>query len=153
MPTKPKIKIKDNDDLRLHIDALYENTDQVLLAVWAIKCAQHIFPLIKEADPNDKTILDCIKVNEQWQAGNASVHEVRQAGFKVHELARKCKSKISETGLRALGQAIAVGHMREHAMVCSDYAIKTIQLAYPGNDEIITEERKLQLAILLEVIG
>jgi hypothetical protein len=35
--------------------------------------------------------------------------------------------------------------MREHAKVCSDYAIKTIQIAFPENIEKITEERQLQL--------
>lgn len=41
--------------------------------------------------------------------------------------------------------------MREHAMVCSDYAIKTIQLAYPNNKEWITSEREWQLKALKEI--
>jgi hypothetical protein len=46
---------------------------------------------------------------------------------------------------RTVGHAVRVGHMREHAMVCSDYAIKTIQIAFPENIEKITEERQSQL--------
>ena len=42
--------------------------------------------------------------------------------------------------------------MKEHAMVCSDYAIKTVQLAFPNDKEKIAEERKWQLVALREVI-
>ena len=35
--------------------------------------------------------------------------------------------------------------MRENAMVCSDNAIKTMQIAFPENIEKITEERQWQL--------
>jgi hypothetical protein len=41
---------------------------------------------------------------------------------------------------RTVGHAVRVGHMREHAMVCSDYAIKTIQIAFPENIEKITKK-------------
>ena len=36
MPTKAKIKILDNPDLRTEIDNLYDSTSQVTLAQWAI---------------------------------------------------------------------------------------------------------------------
>ena len=40
------------------------------------------------------------------------------------------------------GQAVASGHMREHAMVTSDYAIKTIGLISSSSIEAITTERE-----------
>ena len=144
MATKTKLKIVDNSDLRAEIDNLYEQTNQIDLAKWAIKCAKHILPLSDEEF--DKTaIKNGFRTNELWQTGNATVHEVRQVGFKIHEVARQCKSEITKNAIRASGQAVGVGHMREHAMVCSDYAIKTIQLAFPNQMDKITTERLWQL--------
>ena len=145
MATKPKIKIVDNSNLRLEIDKLYEQTNQIDLAKWAINCAKHIL-LFSESEKFDTTpIKNGFKINELWQIGKASVHEVRQAGFKIHEIARKCKTEIAKSAIRSSGQAVGVGHMREHAMVCSDYAIKTIQLVFPDNINKVSDERQWQL--------
>ncbi|MDO9186377.1 MAG: hypothetical protein Q7W13_10235 [Bacteroidia bacterium] len=152
MATKTKIKIVDNSNLRIEIDDLYEQTGKVDLAKWAIKCAKHILPF-SDTEKHDKTSIENgFKINELWQLGNASVHEVRQAGFKIHEVARQCKSEIAKNAIRTAGQAVGVGHMREHAMVCSDYAIKTIQLAFPDNIDKITEERQWQLNELKQIL-
>ena len=151
MPTKPKIKIEDNSDLRAEIDKLYEITEQVELAKWSIKCAKHILPLSKVENIEMSDIENGIEINELWQFGKASVYEVRQAGFKIHAVARNCKTEIAKNAIRTVGQAVGVGHMKEHAMVCSDYAIKTVQLVFPNNKEKITEERKWQLKALGEV--
>lgn len=43
--------------------------------------------------------------------------------------------------------------MREHAMVCSDYAIKTIQLAFPDQINKITQERQWQLDELKQILS
>ena len=145
MATKTKIKIIDNASLRAEIDDLFEETNQVNLAKWAIKCAKHILPLT-ELDKVEMTTIDNgFKINELWQTGNVPVNELRQAAFKIHEVARQCKSEIVKHAIRAAGQAVGVGHMREHAMVCSDYAIKTIQLAFPDQMNRITQERQWQL--------
>lgn len=145
MATKSKIKITDDSGLRAEIDVLYEQTSQINLAKWAINCAKHILPL-SEFEIIDRSFVENgFKINELWQIGKASVHEVRQAGFKIHEVARQCKSEIAKNAIRTVGQAVGVGHMREHAMVCSDYAIKTIQLAFPNQMDKISHERQWQL--------
>ena len=145
MATKTKIKIVDDTNLRLEIDKLYEQTDQIDLAKWAINCAKHIlhFSVFEKYDTT--VIENGFKTNELWQIGKASVHEVRQAGFKIHEIARKCKTEIAKSAIRSSGQAVGVGHMSEHAMVCSDYAIKTIQLVFPDKVNKVSDERQWQL--------
>ena len=145
MATRTKIKMVDISDVRAEIDNLYEQTNQIDLAKWAIKCAKHILVLSDEEEFDKTAIEKGFRINELWQTGNATVHEVRQAGFKIHEVARQCKSELTKNAIRASGQAVAVGHMREHAMVCSDYAIKTIQLAFPDQIDKISQERKWQL--------
>jgi hypothetical protein len=145
MATKTKIKIIDNTSLRSEIDELYKQTSQINLSKWAIKCAKHVLTLT-DSEKFDMTVIENgFKINELWQIGNATVHEVRQAGFKIHEVARQCKSELAKNAIRTVGQAVGVGHMREHAMVCSDYAIKTIQLAFPDQMDKISQERQWQL--------
>ncbi len=145
MATKPKIKITDDIRLRSEIDKEYENTDQVDLARWAIIWARKVLPFAKDEHIDFSIIESGFEINELWQHGEASVHEVRQAGFEIHSVARKCKTEIGKNAIKTAGQAVGVGHMKEHAMVCSDYAIKTIQLAFPGEGGKITEEREWQL--------
>ncbi|HLO59892.1 MAG TPA: hypothetical protein VK179_14185 [Bacteroidales bacterium] len=145
MATKTKIKIIDNTNLRAEIDELFEQTSLINLAKWAIKCAKHVLSFTESEKIDMTAIENGFKINELWQIGNASVHEVRQAGFKIHEVARQCKSEIAKNAIRTVGQAVGVGHMREHAMVCSDYAIKTIQLAFPDQLDKVTQERQWQL--------
>jgi hypothetical protein len=152
MATKTKINIIDNSNLRMEIDILYEQTDQIDLARWAIKCAKHILPFSEVEKIDITAIENGFKINELWQIGKAGVHEIRQAGFKIHEVVRQCKSEIAKNAIRTSGHAVGVGHMREHAMVCSDYAIKTIQLVFADNVDKITQERQWQLNELRQFI-
>jgi len=145
MATKAKIKIVDNSSLRTEIDEIYEQTNQINLAKWAIKCAKHVLPFTESEKIDMMPIDNGLKINELWEQGKVSVYEVRQAGFKIHEVARQCKSEIVKNAIRTIGQAVGVMHMREHAMVCSDYAIKTIQLVFPDQIDKITQERQWQL--------
>ncbi|NLM12993.1 MAG: hypothetical protein GX209_04525 [Epulopiscium sp.] len=145
MHTKPKIKIKDNSELREQIDELYEGVSQVNLAKWSIIVAKHILE-IADIDYNSMDeIVEGFKVNELWQIGKARMHDVRQAGFKIHKIARECDSEIKKTALRVAGQAVATGHMKEHAMVASDYAVKVIGLINSNDMDAITSEREWQL--------
>jgi hypothetical protein len=143
--TKVKIKIKDNSELRKEIDELYDNMDQISLAKWSLSMAKHI---LKTVDIDYKTIDEIVegfRINELWQVKETKMHDVRQAGFKIHKIARECDSEIKKTALRVVGQAVGSGHMKEHAMVASDYAIKTIGLINSNNMEAITLEREWQL--------
>jgi hypothetical protein len=66
----------------------------------------------------------------------------KQTGFKIHKIARKCDSEIKKIALRVTGQAVASGHMKEHAMVASDYAVKTMGLISSNDMDAITSERE-----------
>src|SRR5699024_1702541 len=125
-----------------------ENTkliNQAGLAKWAISVAKRVLPYLEKEFPEDGRILSGIETNDLWQKGEATVHQVRQAGFKVHEVARECKDETAKVAARAIGQADGVGHMGDHAMVATDYAIKTINLAINNDKEKVTEEREWRL--------
>ena len=49
-------------------------------------------------------------------------------------------------------QAIATGHMRGHAVVSSDYAIKVMNLLFPDTMEKVEEERNRQIAIANQIL-
>jgi hypothetical protein len=145
MATKTKIKIIDNTALRAKIDELYEHLNQISLSKWAIKCAQHILEDITIKNNVIAEINNGFATNELWQIGKASVADVRRAAFKIHKLARIIENESQKSALRTAAHAIATAHVKEHAMICSDYAIKTIQLLYPDRLHKVTEERQWQL--------
>ena len=145
MTTQVKIKIKDNVKLRSKIDELYENTNQIDLAKWSLKIAKRILRVANIDYKDIDVIVEGFKINELWQKGEARMHDVRQVSFKIHKLARDSESEIQKSAFRTVSQAIASGHMKEHAMVASDYAIKTIEIITNNDTDAITKERKWQL--------
>ena len=153
MGTKPKIKIVDDSAIRKEIDELCEKTSQIVLAKWSLAIAKHILLLV-EIDYNSvDEILKGFEINEMWQSGNARMHDVRQIGFKVHKLARECDDEIHKTALRVVGQAVGSGHMREHSMVASDYAIQVVGMMTSYDKSAISDERKWQLEELKKMIS
>lgn len=152
MASRAKIRITDNSDLRAEIEKLVLSLDQADLAKWALRCAEHVLKFSEKEFPANEAVADGFRTIEQWLKGNATVHQIRQAGFKIHAVARQCKTEVAKAAIRTAGQAVGTGHMKEHAIICSDYAVKTIQLAFPGNMDKITEEREWQLAELRRIL-
>lgn len=148
--TVRKIKIVDNE-IRNEIDRLYEKQEQIILAKWSLEMAKHIIEITKFDINKYPEIEEGFNINKQWQNGNARMHDVRQMGFKIHKIAREQKSELDKNIIRVIGQAVASGHMREHSMVTSDYAIKVINLLYNDDIEKIKEERIWQLEKLTEI--
>ncbi|OQA92471.1 MAG: hypothetical protein BWY26_00237 [Elusimicrobia bacterium ADurb.Bin231] len=144
MSTPIKLKIKDNSELRDKICSLYAMTDQISLAKWALSIAKRILCVSGIDYKNVDSLAEGFKVNELWQKGKAKIHDVRKAGFKIHKFARVCDSEIKKSAFRTAGQAVASGHMKEHAIIASDYAVKTIGLITKNDILSITEERKWQ---------
>lgn len=152
MASKPKIKIVDNVELRQEIEKLIDFLNQIDLAKWAISVAKHTLPYLEKEFPDNEKIINGFKTSELWQKGEVTVHQVRQAGFKVHEVARECQQETAKAAARAVGQAVGVGHMKGHAIVAADYAIKTINIAFNNDLNKATEERDWQLQELNKYI-
>ena len=149
MATKAKIKIKDIVELRKNLDQIYEGKSQIDLSRWALKLSKHIFLLVEFDYESESVIMDGYNINEKWQNGEIRMHDVRQAGFRVHRLAKESKDDVLQAALRVAGQAIGTGHMREHAMVASDYAIKVVNLKYADDMEAVKEEREWQIRTMI----
>lgn len=145
MPTKAKIKILDDAELRTMLDSEYEIASQIKMCKYALTLAKHILEFVHFEDMDNMFIQDGFKTNDEWQRGNARMHDVRQAGFRIHQMAKTSDNLLIQTSLRVVGQAVATGHMKEHAMVASDYAIKVINIKYPNNLMAVQQERKWQI--------
>lgn len=151
MATKSKIKISDDMELRKTLDDEYEKSSQIKLCKYALLLATHILKIIKYDDMDNSIIKEGYAVNERWQNGDARMHDVRQAGFQIHQLAKRSPNRITQTALRVVGQAVATGHMPEHAMVASDYAIKVINLLFPDDIQAVRQERVWQIKQLKSI--
>lgn len=147
MATQRKIKLLDDDDLRIVLDRLYENSSQIQLCQYALQLAEHVLNMV-DFDIQHPILQEGFSVNIAWQRGLARMHDVRQAGFRIHALAKAEEDPQIKTALRVVGQAVASGHMREHTMVASDYAIKLINLKHPLDKEAVQKERQWQIDAL-----
>lgn len=146
--TVRKIRITDSDELRRELDLLYEQIDQMSLNCWALSLAERMLSMIDVTTDDFPEISLGFAVCQAWREGKARVHDIRQAGFAVHRLAKDELNPIRKAVFRTVGQAIGSGHMKEHAMVASDYAIKAIELQFPQQFEKIEEERRWQITSL-----
>ena len=83
MPTISKIKIVDDSDLRAEIDNIYEKTDQVSLAKWAIKCAKNVLTCL----PDENIDLSVIEITSlsywEWKAAAAALSQSIQTGYRL----------------------------------------------------------------------
>ena len=111
--TKTRIRIPDNTELRARLDQEYEDASQVQLCRYALMLAAHILKLIDGSKLNHDTIKEGFWINEQWQEGNARMHDVRQVSFKIHQMAKASEDMAVCTALRVVGHAVATAHMRE----------------------------------------
>ena len=145
MADKPKIKIEDDGALRERLCLLCEKAGWEALCKWALIAAKAVLPYFYEEFPDCSGIAESFAIQEQRREGLLRAHDVRQAGFQIHALARSCKSETAKYAARAAGQAVGVGHMREHAIVCADYAVKTINCDPNKNASDVTRMRLFQI--------
>jgi hypothetical protein len=108
------------------------------LIKWACDCARHVLPLFGENI--DKRLEYALKVAKEWERGNASVGDARNAAFGAIAVANENQNPASISIARAVGHAVATAHMADHAPGAAEYALKA--LASQGKS--IDAERKWQ---------
>ncbi len=148
METRTKIRIDDCPGMRKELETLYGQATQVVLARWGLELAKHVLLLAGFDWSGCSEVKNGFAANEAWQRSEAQVYDVRQAGFAVHRLARGCASETLQAALRTAGHAVGTGHMREHAMVASDYAVRTVNRLHPGDLSAVVTDRNWQIRTL-----
>lgn len=149
-PSSPKIKIVDDTQLRNLIEERIESLPQKEVAKWALELSLEYLVFLDEHLKDDPRINLGIETLEERIEGSKRAYDLRQVGFLVNQLAKESKTDRSKYSARTFAQAIATGHMRGHAMVCSDYAIKVTNGLTDNSLEMATKERERQLKILTE---
>lgn len=150
-PSMPKIKIIDNEKMRIEIEEKLEEFPQKILARWALRVSSNYLNMLDEHLIDDPRIQLGIDTLEQRIHGNIRAHDLRKVGFTVNELAKESKSDISKYAARSFAQAIATGHMRSHALVSSDYAVKVSNLLTGNSKKGASLERENQLLLIENV--
>ncbi len=56
-------------------------TDQKILAVWALDCAEHVLPIFEEKYPNDPRPREAFEAGRAWVHGEIRVGEARKSAF------------------------------------------------------------------------
>ncbi len=146
MSTGTKLHLHDIPELRAALERIHSEKTQTQLIEWSIKLSDHLFALVGYDHLADPAIQESFWVVQLLQNGQAGVPEVRRAGFQVHRLAKACTNPVLQAVLRAAGHAVSTGHMREHAMVASDYAILTLNRMLPDELGPVRAERLWQIA-------
>ena len=93
----------------------------------------------------------CYQVNRRWQDGEAHFQEARDIADQMHILARHETDTIRAKVLRVMGQVAVTPHVKRHALIASDYAVKVVNLLYPGNWDEVRKERELQIALMKSI--
>lgn len=147
--TPSKLAIPDDVALRARLDREHEGASHLQACQYALKLAAHILGLIEYQD--EGTVKEGFLLNEQWQQGKVRMADVRRASFMIHKLAKASDNTVVATALRVAGHAVAAAHVKQHAMVASDYAVKVIALLHRDAMEAVRQERLWQISQLQEI--
>ena len=142
-------KLDDMSGLKGTLIAIYETKSHRDVSRYSLLLAEHVLAL--SGMPRNETIDSCFSVSRAWQAGTAKLQEARQVAFALHRLAREEPDPVYVLVYRTLGQIAATPHVKRHALVASDYAVKLINRMYPGDLEKVREMRNKQIALMESV--
>jgi hypothetical protein len=94
---------------------------------WAIKCAEHILPLIGAAI--DERLSYALRVAKDWENGKATTGDAMRASLGAHAVARESENPVLSAVARAVGHTVATAHMADHSIGAPLYALKALTLA------------------------
>jgi hypothetical protein len=139
-------RIDDLPEMKEEIESLCESKSHKEVSKYGLQLAEHILRLTNT--PLDDAMQACFDINIKWQEGTVKFHEARVVSDRLLQMAREEKDPARMKLLRFMGQVAAIPHVKRHALIASDYAVKLINLMYPGDMEEVRRERETQIKIL-----
>ena len=134
---------------------LVNKTDQKILALWAIDCAERVMPYFEEKYPQDHRPRQAIEALKRWiDTGVFKMAVIRRASLDSHAAAREVgENSPARSAARAAGQAVATAHVPRHAYGPAIYAQQAIYRATNPLDagHAVAKERDWQYKHLLEL--
>jgi hypothetical protein len=135
------------------METLVKETDQKILAAWAIDCAERVLPFFEEKFPEDPRPRDALATLRVWiTTGEFHMAVIRSASLASHAAARDAgEDNPARSAARAAGQAVATAHVPAHARGAAIYAQQAVwRAADPSEaDAAIARERDWQYRHLL----
>ena len=142
-------KLDDVSALKEKLISVYETKTHQDVSRYSLLLAEHVLAL--SGMPANETVESCFSVCRAWQEGDAKFQEARQVAFALHRLAREETNPVYVLVYRTLGQIAATPHVKRHALVASDYAVKLVNRMFPGDLEKVREMRETQISLLEQV--
>ena len=142
-------KLDDIPELKETLISIYETKSHKDVSRYSLLLAEHVLALT--GMPRNETIESCFTVTRAWQGGTAKFQEARQVAFALHRLAREETNPVYVLVYRTLGQIAATPHVKRHALVASDYAVKLINRMYPNDTDKAREMREKQIFLMQSV--
>jgi hypothetical protein len=150
--TRKKFRIGHKDE---ELRDLVNNTDQKIMAAWAIDCAERVLPFFEEQHPEDERPRNALKTLREWlSTGAFRMPVIRKASLDAHAAAREVgEDSPARSAARAAGQAVATAHVPRHAYGAAVYAQQAVYRASdPGKaDAAAVKERDWQYRHLVEL--
>ncbi len=142
-------KLDDIPELKQALIAVFDTKTHREISRYGLLLADHTLQLA--GIPLNETLAACYSVNRRWQDGGATFQEARDTSGAIHDLARSEESPAKAAALRAVAQIAAIPHVKRHALIASDYAVKTVNLLHPGNMDAVKAQRTLQINLMQSV--
>lgn len=149
---RKKLKIKEEPEARASIVLLAETSNQSILAEWSANCSRHVFALALPGYKFPEELEKGYRTLASWRWGEAVIPAIRASALGIHALARSCGSGIQKSAFRSAGHAVATAHVKAHALISSDYALKAVQIAFANDPAKVREEREWQLGELRRLL-
>ena len=142
-------KLDDIPALKEKLISIYETKSHQDVSRYSLLLAEHVMTLT--GMPRNGTIDACFSVSHAWQEGMAKFQEARQIAFALHRLAREETDPVYVLVYRTLGQIAATPHVKRHALIASDYAVKLVNRMLPRDIKKVREMREMQIALMESV--
>lgn len=142
-------KLDDIPELKETLISVYEAKNHKDVSRYSLLLAEHVLSL--SGMPRNETVDACFSVSRAWQEGTAKFQQARQVAFALHRLAREETNPIYVLVYRTLGQIAATPHVKRHALVASDYAVKLVNRMFPRDLDKVREMRETQIALMQSV--
>ena len=142
-------KLDDIPELKEKLISIYETKSHKDVSRYSLLLAEHVLSL--SGMPRNETVESCFTVSRAWQEGLVKFQEARQVAFALHRLAREETDPVFVLVYRTLGQIAATPHVKRHALLGSDYAVKLVNRMFPGDLGQVRAMREKQIA-LMEIV-
>lgn len=121
---KPKIKIIDDALLRNELVNLFIHKTHKTIVKWAIFLIKETMSIYSFNQEQKKEIFDAILLMDNWENDLSKLSLIRTRAFLFHKYAREAQNQKEKIAFRVIAQSVSSCHVKEHALIASDYQVK-----------------------------